>query len=151
MWLFYREDSARRHLKDEPLTRRVQLSAWRVNTGPAGGDSGPLFRQLAEANGLQAARMELLDTATVTTWPPTSRRRTCRWWPPPPRWWCTKTFTPALGQLLLQGARQAHGDAGWFSRSREYPNPVSAEFPLSPEAERFYRSGPPWLQRYLSF
>jgi len=58
---------------------------------------------------------------------------------------------PALVQLLLQGARQAYGDAGWFSRSCEFPNPVSAEFPLSPEAERFYRSGPPWLQRCLPF
>jgi len=34
MWLFYREDSARRHLKEEPLTRPAQLGGWRINTGP---------------------------------------------------------------------------------------------------------------------
>jgi hypothetical protein len=58
---------------------------------------------------------------------------------------------PALMQLLLQAARDAHGGAGWFSRPGEFPNAGVAEWPLATEAERYYRSGPPWLQRYLPF
>ena len=58
---------------------------------------------------------------------------------------------PALVQLLVQAARQAHGQPGWFNRSGEFPNPGVTDLPLSPEAERFYRSGPPWLQHYLPF
>ncbi len=58
---------------------------------------------------------------------------------------------PALVQLLLQAARQAHGEPGWFQRSGEFPQPVADELPLALEAERYHRQGPPWLQRYLPF
>jgi TRAP-type uncharacterized transport system substrate-binding protein len=58
---------------------------------------------------------------------------------------------PALVQLLVQAARQAHGEAGWFQAAGELPNPATDGQPLSPEAERFYRDGLPWLQRYLPF
>lgn len=58
---------------------------------------------------------------------------------------------PALMQLLLQAAQQAHGEGGWFHQRGEFPNPGADRFPLAPEAERHYRSGPPWLQRYLPF
>ena len=58
---------------------------------------------------------------------------------------------PALVQLLLQAARQAHGEAGWFQRSGDFPQASADVLPLSPEAERFYRQGPPWLQRHLPF
>lgn len=58
---------------------------------------------------------------------------------------------PALVQLLLQAAQQAHGEAGWFQRSGEFPQPAADELPLAAEAERHYRQGPPWLQRYLPF
>lgn len=58
---------------------------------------------------------------------------------------------PALIQLLVQAARQAHGEAGWFNEAGEFPNPRVAGWALAPEAERFYRNGVPWLQRYLPF
>jgi TRAP-type uncharacterized transport system substrate-binding protein len=58
---------------------------------------------------------------------------------------------PALVQLLLQAARQAHGEAGWFQRSGEFPQAAADELPLAADAERYYRQGPPWLQRYLPF
>lgn len=58
---------------------------------------------------------------------------------------------PALVQLLVQAARQAHGGAGWLNSPGEFPQATSAEWPLSPEAERYARNGPPWLQRYLPF
>lgn len=58
---------------------------------------------------------------------------------------------PALLQLFAQTAIQQHGQAGWFSRTRQYPNLDQGELPLSGEAERAIRSGPPLLQRYLPF
>jgi TRAP transporter TAXI family solute receptor len=58
---------------------------------------------------------------------------------------------PALMQLLLQAAQEVHGEAGVFQRPGEFPRAGQADFPLSPEAERFYRSGKPFLQRYLPF
>jgi TRAP transporter TAXI family solute receptor len=58
---------------------------------------------------------------------------------------------PALIQLLLQAAQEVHGEAGIFQRPGEFPRAGQTDFPLSPEAERFYKSGRPFLQRYLPF
>lgn len=58
---------------------------------------------------------------------------------------------PALVQLFVQAARQVHGGAGWFQRQGDFPNAADPEWPLAPEAQRFYSSGPPWLQRFLPF
>jgi TRAP-type uncharacterized transport system substrate-binding protein len=58
---------------------------------------------------------------------------------------------PALAQLFVQAARDVHGDSGWFQRKGDFPNARDGERALAPEAERFYRSGVPWLQRYLPF
>ena len=61
------------------------------------------------------------------------------------------TLHPALVQLFVQAAQQVHGTAGWFSRKAEFPNAANTEHPLAAEAQRFYRNGTPWLQRYLPF
>jgi TRAP transporter TAXI family solute receptor len=58
---------------------------------------------------------------------------------------------PAILQLFAQTATDLHGGGGWFSRAREYPSLVHSEVPLSPEAVRAIRNGPPFLQRYLPF
>jgi hypothetical protein len=58
---------------------------------------------------------------------------------------------PALVDLLLQAARSVHGAGGMFERPGEFPSPQQLEFPLSPEAKRFYEYGPPFLQRFLPF
>lgn len=58
---------------------------------------------------------------------------------------------PALVQLLLQSAQQAHSAPGWFHQGGEFPNAGADDWPLLPEAERFHRNGPPWLQRHLPF
>ncbi|MBP7564793.1 MAG: C4-dicarboxylate ABC transporter substrate-binding protein [Burkholderiaceae bacterium] len=58
---------------------------------------------------------------------------------------------PALLQLFAQAAIGLHGGAGWFNRAREFPNAVQAQYPLSREAERAMRDGPPVMQRYLPF
>ena len=58
---------------------------------------------------------------------------------------------PALAQLFVQTASEVHGVSGWFQRKGDFPNARDGERALHPEAERFYRSGVPWLQRYLPF
>lgn len=58
---------------------------------------------------------------------------------------------PALMGLLLQAASEIHGEPGIFQAPREFPKSGSVDFPLSPEAERYYKSGKPFLQRYLPF
>ena len=58
---------------------------------------------------------------------------------------------PALVQLFVQAAARIHGGAGWIARAGRFPSSQHAGFPLVQEAERFYRSGPPLLQRYLPF
>jgi hypothetical protein len=58
---------------------------------------------------------------------------------------------PALVQLLVQAAADIHDEAGWFQEKAEFPKPTGTEWPLSKEAERFYRSGPPVLQQHLPF
>ena len=58
---------------------------------------------------------------------------------------------PALIQLFVQAAQQVHGGAGWFQRKGDFPNGTSTEHPLAKEAQRFYATGTPLLQRYLPF
>jgi len=58
---------------------------------------------------------------------------------------------PALIQLFVQAAAQVHGGAGWFQHKGDFPNARNTERPLATEAERFYRHGVPFLQRYLPF
>ncbi len=58
---------------------------------------------------------------------------------------------PALVQLFVQAAARIHGNAGWIARAGQFPTAERTEFALAKEAERFYRSGPPLLQRYLPF
>ena len=58
---------------------------------------------------------------------------------------------PALVGLLMQAAAETHGGAGMFNRPGEFPRAVAVDFPLAKEAERFYKSGKPFLQRYLPF
>jgi len=58
---------------------------------------------------------------------------------------------PALVQLLVQAATRIHSKPGWIARAGQFPTAQTAEFPLAPEAERFYQNGPPLLQRYLPF
>ncbi|GAB4172369.1 MAG: TAXI family TRAP transporter solute-binding subunit [Rhodocyclaceae bacterium] len=58
---------------------------------------------------------------------------------------------PALTDLLLQAMREVHREPGLLARADEFPAPRGADFPLGDRAERFYRSGPPFLQRYLPF
>lgn len=58
---------------------------------------------------------------------------------------------PALIWLLLQAAHDVHGEPGVFQKPGEFPRASHGDFPLAQEAERFYTSGKPFLQRYLPF
>jgi hypothetical protein len=58
---------------------------------------------------------------------------------------------PALVQLFVQAAGRIHGGAGWIARAGQFPTAENTEFPLARDAERYYRNGPPGMQRYLPF
>lgn len=58
---------------------------------------------------------------------------------------------PALVDLLVQAVAQTHGGAGWFQQQGQFPSPRYTEIPVAREAARFYKDGPPLLQRYMSF
>jgi TRAP-type uncharacterized transport system substrate-binding protein len=63
----------------------------------------------------------------------------------------TDSTHPALIELLVQAAHEIHGEAGWFVRAHQFPIANGSEIPVAKEAVRFYKSGPPLLQRYLPF
>jgi len=58
---------------------------------------------------------------------------------------------PALIGLLMQVASEVHGEPGVFQKPGEFPRAGHSEFPQSKEAERYYKSGKPFLQRYMPF
>lgn len=60
-------------------------------------------------------------------------------------------FHPALVSVLLQAASKIHGGAGVFRRAGEFPSIREGDFPVSEDAQRYFRSGPPLLQRYMPF
>lgn len=62
-----------------------------------------------------------------------------------------KEMHPALKYLLLQGAEEVHGGPEPFSKAGDFPTPHLRDFPLASEADRYYKSGKPFLQRYLPF
>jgi len=55
---------------------------------------------------------------------------------------------PALIDLFVKAAGKIHGGAGWFQQQGQFPSPKYTEIPVAPEAAKYYRDGPPLLQRY---
>lgn len=59
---------------------------------------------------------------------------------------------PALAGLLTQVIAQVHGKGSLLnSYRRQFPSAEYLDFPLSDDADRFYRLGVPFMQRYLPF
>jgi TRAP-type uncharacterized transport system substrate-binding protein len=58
---------------------------------------------------------------------------------------------PALKYLLLEAATETHSSPGIFARAGQFPAAEPGDVPLSRDAQQFYKSGPPFLQRYLPF
>jgi len=58
---------------------------------------------------------------------------------------------PALQYLFLEAALQVHSGPGFFHKAGQFPAAEAIDLPLSEDARHFYKSGPPFLQRYLPF
>jgi len=58
---------------------------------------------------------------------------------------------PALVDLFVQAASEIHSGAGWFRHKGEFPTASYTEIPVAANALKFYRDGPPMLQRYMPF
>jgi len=58
---------------------------------------------------------------------------------------------PALVDLFVQAANDIHGGAGWFQKHGEFPSAGFTEIPVHEQAQKFYKDGPPFLQRYMNF
>jgi len=61
------------------------------------------------------------------------------------------TMHPALVYLLLDAARTVHGREDYFTPLGTFPNLRTEEFPISDESVRYFKSGQPFLYRYLPF
>ncbi|MEO8152448.1 MAG: TAXI family TRAP transporter solute-binding subunit [Rhizobacter sp.] len=60
VWLFYREDSAKRLLKTDTLTSLAQLPGWKLNIGAKGSGVPNLMRKLIDANRIDQATLTLM-------------------------------------------------------------------------------------------
>jgi TRAP transporter TAXI family solute receptor len=58
---------------------------------------------------------------------------------------------PAMLDLFVKVAYDLHGGPGWFRKQGEFPSAQYSEIPVAKEAARYYKNGPPFLQRYLNF
>lgn len=58
---------------------------------------------------------------------------------------------PALVDLLLLAMSEVHGRHGVFQKAGEFPKPQGVDLPVSPRADRYYKAGKPFLQRYMPF
>jgi TRAP-type uncharacterized transport system substrate-binding protein len=62
-----------------------------------------------------------------------------------------KSVHPAIQYALLSAAVEIHADPGIFQRAGQFPAAEPIGLPLSSEAQRFHKSGRPFLQHHLPF
>jgi TRAP-type uncharacterized transport system substrate-binding protein len=62
-----------------------------------------------------------------------------------------KKLHPALQYLLLSAAAEIHGGAEVFQPAGRYPTVGTIDLPMSSEALTFFKSGRPFVYRYLPF
>jgi hypothetical protein len=62
-----------------------------------------------------------------------------------------KDLHPALSDLLINAAREVHGPPGMFRDAGQYPSAQERDFPISSDAERYYKSGTQFLYKRLPF
>jgi ABC-type amino acid transport substrate-binding protein len=62
-----------------------------------------------------------------------------------------KDLHPALSDLLIAAAREIHSGPGMYRTAGEYPAPLEHEYPISADAERYYKSGGQFLYKRLPF
>ena len=58
---------------------------------------------------------------------------------------------PALSDLLIQAAQETHSGPGMYREAGEYPAPHEREFPISADADRYYKTGSRFFYRHLPF
>jgi hypothetical protein len=58
---------------------------------------------------------------------------------------------PAIQYLLLGAAVEIHSGPGLFQKAGQFPAAEAIDIPLSDEAQRYYKSGQPFLHNYLPF
>jgi hypothetical protein len=58
---------------------------------------------------------------------------------------------PTLVSLLLKVATKVHKSGDLLAATGEFPSPSLTDIPLSDDADRYFRLGPPVLQRILPF
>jgi TRAP transporter TAXI family solute receptor len=212
VWIFYREESAKKVNKQGVISDLAQLRGLRVNVGARGsGTPGVMSRLLAanlmERDDIKRSNLDLvesvvgllggtLDAIAMVSAPESplvqmllqtpgirlyefaqaeAYARRYRFLSPvtlprgvvdlsrnvPPRDTVLVAATcslvaredlhPALVQLFVQAAGRIHSGSGWIAHAGQFPSALQSEFPLARDAERFYRTGPPLLQRYLPF
>jgi hypothetical protein len=61
LWLFYREDAARRLNRSNRIGTLPDLAGWRVNVGTAGSGVPQLFERLLQANRMETAALRLSE------------------------------------------------------------------------------------------
>ena len=62
-----------------------------------------------------------------------------------------KDMHPALQYALLDAANQVHSIPGIFHAFDKFPSDYVVDLPLSVPADNYYKSGSPFLQRYMPF
>ena len=62
-----------------------------------------------------------------------------------------KDMHPGLTVLILQAAQEVHSQSSLLSAPNAFPSSDNLAYPISDVAERFYKTGPPFLMRYLPF
>jgi TRAP-type uncharacterized transport system substrate-binding protein len=62
-----------------------------------------------------------------------------------------KDLHPAIQYLLLNAAMEIHSGPSIFHRANQFPAPEAIDIALSNEAQRFYKSGLPFLNDYFPF
>jgi hypothetical protein len=62
-----------------------------------------------------------------------------------------ESFHPALADLMLQAAAKVHAQGDLVSSPGQFPSPLYLDMPLSRDAQRYFKYGPPFLQRFLPF
>ncbi len=97
-----------------------------------GPPESPLVEQLVSARGIRLLSLERAEAYT-------------RRFP-----YLTRLTLPQ-GVFDFRAAREIHGNPGLLNKIGDFPAPLNSEFPLSSEAERYYKTGPPFLQRYLPY
>jgi TRAP transporter TAXI family solute receptor len=60
-----------------------------------------------------------------------------------------KALHPVIVDLLVDAAKHIHREGNVLNAPGEFPNAREADWPLSPDAQRYYREGPGLLRRWL--